>query len=102
MDAVKFIKEWNRMLEREGKDPCTLRTPEELVSFVDKWAKENPPKTRQDEFLKQWPNIMFDYNGVISIDPCILDSTMRSRKDNFCYNGDCGKCRRKFWMQEVE
>lgn len=43
--------------------------------FIEQWSREHPRKTRQDVFLKQWPNAAV-YGG--------------------------GDCRREFWMQEVE
>lgn len=104
MDAVKFIKEWNRMLETEGRAPdieyYPVKTSEQVVFMVEDWAKNHPVKTRQSEFLKQWPNVKIDNQGILLIDPCDLDNTMR-RKDKDCYKG-CHECRCEFWMQEVE
>lgn len=119
MDAVKFIKERNRM--------CTTYTPkhcegcpadnyggegvacimvdkidaERLVPIVEEWAAAHPRKTRQSVFLEQWPNAEFDCQEVIVIDPCDVDKTMHGKDEN-CYNCNCDDCRREFWMQEVE
>ena len=71
------------------------------VAVVEKWSEEHPRKTRQSEFLKQWPKAEFDCQGVIAIDPCDVDKTMHGEDGN-CYNGNCDDCRFEFWLQEVE
>lgn len=64
MDAVKFIKERNRMCRSFGwscggcpadKNTCCdpFEWREELVTIVEKWSAEHPRKTRQDVFLEQ-------------------------------------------------
>lgn len=104
MDAVDFILQYRRMF---AKDCISISitnpsaSPEKLVSEVEKWAKENPIKTRQSLFLEQWPNAELDWQGVIAIDPCDVDKTMHG-KDGDCYNGNCDECRLAFWEQEVE
>lgn len=104
MDAVDFILQYRRMF---AKDCISISitnssaSPEKLVSEVEKWAKENPIKTRQSLFLEQWPNAELDCQGVIAIDPCDVDKTMHG-KDGDCYNGNCDECRLAFWEQEVE
>lgn len=106
MDAVKFIKEWNRMLKVEGRVPCieicTTRTPEETVSSVDEWSAAHPRKTRQSVFLEQWPNCATNNDGVVGICPRNVDKKCICDLEHFhnCYS--CRDCRRKFWMQEVE
>lgn len=119
MDAVKFIKERDRM--------CATYTPkrcegcpadnyggegvvcimadkidaERLVPIVEKWSAAHPRKTRQDVFLEQYPDAEIDCQGVIATDPCDLDKTLH-KKEGDCHNGNCADCRRDFWMQEVE
>lgn len=39
------------------------------------WSAANPRKTRQDIFLKQWPNAPRDYDNILMINPCDLDLT---------------------------
>ena len=68
--------------------------------MVEKWAKENPCKTRQDVFLEQWPKVS-TYDEVIDIPPCTLDKTIRVEVEGDCRKG-CDECRREFWMQEIE
>lgn len=118
MDALKFIEERNRMCDRYWQvdgdcDGCPLidaRECNELrnmvdgagkavgktVEIVEKWSKEHPRKTRQDVFLKQWPEAKL-FDGIIDIKPCSLVTAIRSDcPKTFCYD-----CRRKFWMKEV-
>lgn len=85
MDAVKFIKEYKRMIHSIGgtgddsyicngadytKCPisghnnwagvaCTdfkKSYPEKVVEYVEDWSKNNPQKTILDEFLENYPN----------------------------------------------
>lgn len=115
MDAVKFIKERKRMCNGRPCATCPLFAvhqleclpdckkwcmdhPEASVTVVEKWAEEHR-KTRQSEFLKQWPNCMVDRDGTVGMCPRNVD------KNYICdlnrYTG-CLDCRREFWMQEVE
>ena len=114
MDAVKFLKEYDRMCKSCGFD-CTkcgihnirngegcietvVEHPEETVAAVKKWSVEHPEKTRQSEFLKMFPKV--DMNrGAIGILPCILDKDYGSEK---CDETDCFSCRKKYWLAEVE
>ena len=63
MDALKFVKERNRMCKSFGgscddcpvdKNTCcnAFEWQEELITIVDEWSKEHPHKTRQDLFLE--------------------------------------------------
>lgn len=121
MDAVKFIKERNRM--------CTTYTPkrcegcpadnygeegaacimvdkidaERLVPIVEEWAAAHPRKTWQSVFMEQFPNVELDRNGIINISPCKVDLKQYPfNGKNCCKFQACSECRRKFWMQEVE
>ena len=113
MDAVKFVKTLGRMCnaecikcefwKRRGKwESCNSwqkKHPEEAVAIVEQWAAEHPIKTRQSEFLKQWPNARIsNVDGFPAINPCGLDSTVV----NECDVTSCSKCRSKFWLAEVE
>lgn len=106
MDAVKFIKEWNRMLKVEGRVPCieicTTRTPEETVSSVEEWSATHPRKTRQSVFLEQYPEAVLDKFGVMQMCPMAISAAYRDSDE--CKNPErsCVDCQREFWMQEVE
>ena len=115
MDAVKFINERDRMCKSyydAEKGHCSDGCPahdtqctdlddlstdaEELVTLVEEWSAAHPRKTQQDVFLAQWPGASIGDNGVLTIDSCKVEKSIK------CNGMDCSKCRREFWMQEVE
>lgn len=117
MDAVEFLKQFNRMCKTYNDDGCTkcpaykYRCGEEFdeqeedgVSIVEQWAKEHPVKTRQSEFLKQWPDAKVGDDGYPSVGPCQLYKDMEEKDENgvCCKNCGCGICRRDFWLKEIE
>ena len=110
MDAVKFFSERRRMHKfyKSCGDGCPLRDyncsciqdfGEAEVKAVEKWSQEHPRKTRQDVFLKQWPEAEL-VDGIIDINPCRLVAAYRLGPE--CHKTFCYDCRCKFWMQEVE
>lgn len=112
MDAVEFLKQFNRMCKAYNDDGCKecpayrYRCGEEFdeqeedgVSIVEQWAKEHPVKTRQSEFLKIFPNANLDDNGVLLIAPC---DVYHQKQTSDCWGSGCDKCRREFWLKEIE
>ena len=115
MDAVKFLKEYNRMCKSYGHDcgecgidkmrngdGCTSiihAHPEEAVSIVEKWSAEHPAKTRQSEFLRVLPFAPTDENGVLIMMPCNVDYRAKKRCNSYT---DCGTCKKEYWAVEVE
>ena len=109
MDALKFIRERNRMCQSFG-DGCkncpankdrfciAFNVDEEIVPIVEKWSKENPRKTRQSLLLEQYPSAQ-SVDGVIMICPKMLDTSFSCPINN---NVDCATCRHEFWNQEVK
>ena len=112
MDAVEFLKQFNRMCKTYNDDGCKecpayrYRCGEEFdgqeedgVSIVEQWAKEHPVKTRQSELLKMFPEteMIDDY---ICICPSRFVEGYREPAQN-C-NMDCEKCKRDFWLKEIE
>ncbi len=119
MDAVKFIEERDRMCKAyydAEKGYCADECPahdiqcadlddltaeaEELVKATEEWSAAHPRKTRQNVFLKQYPNAALDSYGVLEVSPCDIEATLYDYKD--CNADDCEGCRREFWLQEVE
>ena len=106
MDAVEFIKQVRRMGKAKGEAICFKleETDTEIVERVEQWAKEHTVKTRKDEFFNQWPDAEIGYDGLPTVAPCQLNIELlqcESQKD--CEDrGVCGKCRRDFWLKEVE
>lgn len=115
MDAVEFIRERNRMCKHFrwcAECPANgvicgtigeVNDAERLVQIVEAWTKEHPRKTRQDEFLEQWPEARVDKDGI----PCICPVNIaKNQRDEYggCANSmeNCHECRREFWTQEVE
>lgn len=116
MEAVEFLKVMNRMCVRHpGCAQCPMFEakhkactngcfayvtdyPDKAVEIVQQWGEQHPIRTRQSEFLKQWPNAVLDKDGVLTFSPCKFDATRGAPcpKDI-----DCGKCRKEFWSQEV-
>lgn len=114
MDAVKFLKEKERMcnkcsacsgcpVDRKNNgfymdcEDLAIENPEEFVAIIEKWSAEHPVKTRQSEFLKMFPNAKLTGFGSLKICPKDID------KDIECVEcGNCLICRKKYWLEEVE
>lgn len=115
MDALEFLRERKRMckffeackdcpLEEKNCDCLSGCTDNEMkinISTVEQWSKEHPRKTRQSEFLKQWPNAQFDESGNIKVCPKLLMGVAPSNNGRGCVC-TCYTCREDFWSQEVE
>ena len=76
----------------------------EIVDQVEQWAKEHPAKTRQSEFLKQWPDAEISDDGLLSIAPCQLNvELLQCESQEDCEKrGVCDECCRDFWLKEIE
>lgn len=57
-------------------------------------------KTRQSEFLKMFPRVRTDDDGVIYMDPCDVDTSYEN--ENRCDNIPCRDCKKEYWLAEVE
>ncbi len=103
MDAVKFLQERNRMFLSGGATPSIGLEddfdPVMVVEIVEKWSEQHPRRTRQSVFLEQYPEAMIDREDMLSACPQYIDRNLECRRGR---DGDCGDCRREFWMQEVE
>ena len=114
MDAVEFLKALGRLCNNYlcGDncpliDSCDDESDDgyvRKVQIVEQWAKEHLAKTRQSEFLKQWPYAKIGGDGLPAISPCQLNVLFihgKAQKD--CEDrGVCDKCRRDFWLKEIE
>ena len=105
MDAVEFIKQVRRMGKQKGEAICFKLEEKdtEIVDRVEQWAKEHPVKTRQSEFLKQWPYAKISDDGLPSIAPCQLNVELLQceSQDDCEHRRVCDKCRRDFWLKEI-
>lgn len=111
MDAVDFIKNraricraYNDCVDCILSDFCghtcdkqdAYQVAEQAVANVLEWVKEHPVKTRQSEFLKRYPEAEIGDDGYPSVAPCQLYARLCEDK------GECDKCRRDFWLKEIE
>lgn len=113
MDAVEFLKALGRLCNNYlcGDncpliDSCDDESDDSYVrkvQIVEQWAKEHPAKTRQSEFLKQWPDARVGDDGYPSVAPCQLYKDIEEKDENgiCCKNCGCDKCRRDFWLKEI-
>jgi hypothetical protein len=104
MDAVKFIKERDRMFEVAGQAPSLsynhLKSAEEIVSEVEEWSAAHPHKTHQSVILEQFPNVCAT-DGVLHFCPKLFDGSVSCLSEYHLLK-KCSDCRREFWMQEVD
>lgn len=117
MEFTEFMRQLGRMCQSHPicnycefkgfccDDPITTVAKNESVEnlqkmeqIVEQWAKEHPIKTRQSEFLKQFPKADLDYNGVLKIYPCLIDSEYCT-DDKRLHN--CGTCVKEYWFSEA-
>lgn len=122
MDAVKFIKEINRLCEAQEdcKDcplighACDVNTAtimscyniesvQKMVQIVEQWAKDNHAKTRKSEFMKVFPNAYLE--TITRLLPCSLDSTLKpfrcAKYGYLSITCRCDRCRDDYWNEEV-
>ena len=114
MDAVEFLKALGRLCNNYlcGDncpliDSCDDESDDgyvRKVQIVEQWVKEHSEKTRQSEFLKQWPDAEISDDGLPAIAPCQLDVRfIHGKTQKGCEDrGVCNKCRRDFWLKEVK
>lgn len=122
MDAIKFIKERNRMCEMyrlKRCEGCPANNPnnyggegvacimidkidaERLVPIVEKWATAHPYKTRQSVFLSHYPKAEVDDAGFLKVCPLVVEGS--DYKDSCkCGYITCERCSRNYWSIVVE
>ncbi len=72
--------------------------PDKANEIILKWCKEHPVETRQDRFLKMFPNAETDNDGVLVCCPKWVDKDFRCDMSGRL----CTECRKKYWLAEVE
>ena len=114
MDAVEYLKALGRLCNNYlcGDncpliDSCDDESDDgyvRKVQIVEQWAKEHPAKTKQSEFLKQWPDAEVGDDGYPSVAPCQLYKDIEEKDENgvCCKNCGCAECRRDFWLKEIK
>lgn len=79
---------------------------EELIEdYTDKaneiilnWCKERPVETRQDKFLKIFPNAKIDNCGTLIFCPRWVDKDFKCNRKRL----SCDACEKEYWLAEVE
>ena len=106
MDAVKFIEERRRMNRHNAGRYAVLfggMDAAELVKETEEWSAAHPRKTRQDVFLKQWPEAYIHEDGYLDMCPLEVSAAHRDADGGCAMLASlCPGCRREFWMKEVE
>lgn len=110
MDAVKFIKNRNRMcnsMESCSQCPfiemnyCDFDTedPEKLVALVEQWSQEHPKKTMAEDFFEKYPNAPKRRDGAPT--PC--PDQCGYEKQRYCVevNRDVKECN-QCWSRPME
>lgn len=112
MDAVEYIKTRCRLCKSIDRcSECPLQNKEDghcianisgceekAVQIVEQWAKDNPIKTRQGEFLKMFPNAQKS-GRVLNI--CPKDLNIEYMPQKRCENISCSACKTDYWLAEV-
>ena len=120
MDALGFLKAKEKMCRMhpvcidcpaKGMDCVGFDSDatdfEKLIQIVGEWSREHPRKTRQDEFLKLFPNSKIK-NGCLDICPRLVnfDEYTSKKEDAACIHVrdhiGCDRCKSDFWNEEVE
>lgn len=111
MEAVEFYKQFARYCSSSYCGACTIvescktkskdgRDAEKIVRTIEQWSKDHPVKTRQSEFLKQFPNA--DLTRLL---PCHIEKDKRPmRCAKYAYlsaSCRCYRCRDDYWNEEV-
>ena len=77
-----------------------VESVQKMVQICEQWAKDNPVKTRQSEFLKMFPNTQMNVEGdVIWMCPKYIDESYRPKEN--CQDIRCSNCKREYWLEEV-
>lgn len=119
MDVIEFKKEWKRMCDaQETCESCalnnlsptcgfdredTVERIEHMVEVITQWSKEHPAVTRQDLFLRQFPNAPKDDDGILSFLPCLFEPSMKieSQEAEFTCDMSCRDCKHQYWTEIV-
>lgn len=79
-------------------DDFMLEYPDEANESILKWCEEHPIETRQDSFLKMFPNTPKDENEILNLCPNHIDTKVK------CFHSaeKCDECCKKYWLAEVD
>ncbi len=72
--------------------------PDKANEIILNWCKEHPVETRQDRFLKMFPNAKIDNCGIPILCPRWIDKDFKCNRQRLC----CTECEKEYWLAEVE
>lgn len=117
MDAIEFIKERQRLCQtyvdcfkcpayNNNTGGCNFNTASgyeatEQIRLLEEWSAAHPLRTRQSEFLKQYPNADLDEDGILKVCPKIVEGSSYVNSRN-CGCVPCAVCHKAYWLQEVD
>lgn len=120
MDAVKFLKERQRMFKMAGgfekgidcdgascercafyikQEPFCLedlQDYEAMEANLEEWIAKHPAKTYQQDFLEKYPNAKLYKSGYPMV--CFANLGYEEVTEEYCINTDCKDC----WNREME
>lgn len=79
-------------------DDLIIDSTDKANEIILKWCKEHPVETRQDRFLKLFPNAKMGNHGVVVCCPTLIYRDFKCDIENV----DCPECRKNYWLTEVE
>lgn len=113
MDAVEFIKQYQRMCKfYDSCESCELSSdylsscyldsdPKKSVRVVEQWAQTHPQKTMMNDFFKKHPNAPRTEDGAprnICPSDCGYTNELESHSTCDRFNDDCAAC----WSRPLE
>lgn len=76
--------------------------PEKAVEIVEKWAKENPPKTYLSVLLEKLPNTRLTGKDRVPEDFC-PSSVFKIKKDyDYCNTNTCKDCWNREYKEDAD
>lgn len=113
MTALEYLKKYYRMCDSAGKSSCTgclihirkgnmtcrdfqKKYPEQAISIVQEWHKNNPQKTIKDDFFEKFPNANKLCDGIP--DACAAKLGYVSE----CPYQNCEDCCKECWNRPLE
>lgn len=84
--------------ENVGCADFIIANTDKANEIILKWCEEHPVETRQDRFLKLYPNSLIDGDNVSHICPRYINKQFICQKPE----KRCCDCRKEYWLAEVE
>lgn len=81
-----------------------MKIPNKANEIILNWCKEHPVETRQDRFVKMFPNAKMTSDGLVGICPQGCDKQWEcglNIDSSNIENVDCTDCLEKYWLAEV-